>query len=332
MKARFILRYKTHSLMIDVAIYAKFFKEYDVLLSNENKNLNNVDVSFHIEFPFESFKKYSKFNVLMINHEYMTYKLNNYQQFVKKLKNIDIILVKTKIGLRLLKDIRKKHFFDSKIIYTKFNSIIPKNITTNMDYNKILHFAGGHKWKQTDIVLKTWMKYHDKLPPIYILCHSLCKENIEHYLQIPIDVIKQKYKNIHLFSEPITDKELWYYKTSIGIHLCPSISEGFGHYINESRALGAFVIITNSPPMNELINNDCGYLIDCYQTLKKTHVLDDINLCFLNEDVLYNNMKHVLKLPKKTYHKKGDKAKIKYLKDKKYFNEKMNKVISYLQK
>jgi hypothetical protein len=84
--------------------------------------------------------------------------------------------------------------------------------------------------------------------------------------------------------------------------------------------------------MNELINNDCGYLIDCYQTLKKTHVLDDINLCLLNEDVLYNNMKHVLKLPKETYHKKGDKAKMKYLKDKKYFNEKMNKVISYLQK
>lgn len=43
------------------------------------------------------------------------------------------------------------------------------------------------------------------------------------------------------------------------IHLCPSSYEGFGHYINEARSVGACIITTNAEPMDELVNGSMGY-------------------------------------------------------------------------
>lgn len=42
------------------------------------------------------------------------------------------------------------------------------------------------------------------------------------------------------------------------VHLCPSTYEGFGHYINEARSVGAFIITTNAAPMNELVLPEFG--------------------------------------------------------------------------
>jgi hypothetical protein len=46
-----------------------------------------------------------------------------------------------------------------------------------------------------------------------------------------------------------------------GIHLCTSETEGFGHYINESRAAGAVPVVLDGAPMNELVDDASGILI-----------------------------------------------------------------------
>jgi hypothetical protein len=48
---------------------------------------------------------------------------------------------------------------------------------------------------------------------------------------------------------------------SHGIHLCTSEAEGFGHYIDEARAMSALVVTVDGAPMNELIDEGCGILV-----------------------------------------------------------------------
>jgi glycosyltransferase involved in cell wall biosynthesis len=45
------------------------------------------------------------------------------------------------------------------------------------------------------------------------------------------------------------------------LHVCPSVREGFGHYLNEARAVGALVVTVDHPPMNELIRPGMGLLV-----------------------------------------------------------------------
>jgi glycosyltransferase involved in cell wall biosynthesis len=37
------------------------------------------------------------------------------------------------------------------------------------------------------------------------------------------------------------------------VHICASEREGFGLYLDEARAVGAYIISTDHPPMNELV-------------------------------------------------------------------------------
>lgn len=48
-------------------------------------------------------------------------------------------------------------------------------------------------------------------------------------------------------------------QATAAIHLCPSSYEGYGHYVNEARSVGACIIGTNAEPMTDLVRP--GYAI-----------------------------------------------------------------------
>jgi hypothetical protein len=73
-------------------------------------------------------------------------------------------------------------------------------------------------------------------------------------------------ENLILYTKSLAYEELLGLQQSSGVHLCPSREEGFGHYINEARALGALVMTTNWAPMNELVQDHFGVLISCQPT------------------------------------------------------------------
>ena len=131
------------------------------------------------------------------------------------------------------------------------------------------HLAGSSRTKNTEPLLALWRR-HPEWPRLTVVQHP--KEakpgapaaNIDHRVGYLDEAELKRLQNAHLF------------------HLCPSETEGFGHYIVEAMSVGAVVITLDAPPMNEMITPERGILVPYSRTgtqhLATTYHFDDAAL------------------------------------------------------
>lgn len=323
MNIRIIIPYKSVGLEYDAKIYKKMitdiFPTYTIEISNSNnfKPTKNDDIHIYISNMDEHWLKYAKIKMLMINHE-LFYQSSDYDE---KYNKLDYVLCRNQIGYDWAMKIKLEHGFKYSILLTKFTTIFP-TVDIQKHSNLILHSAGEHHWKQTDVIIKTWQKYSD-LPLLIITCTNQCFRNVQPILN------KGGYpKNIHFHKKLIDYDKFVALKNKAGIHLCPSIVEGYGHYINESRKVKSLVITTNFPPMNELIDDSCGILINCSSFgLKK----NGAKLCFVTENDMYVAVKKALDLSYETKQQMINKAHSKFLNETSEFTEKIKELFESLK-
>lgn len=110
---------------------------------------------------------------------------------------------------------------------------------------RCLHLKGHSDLKNTQAVLEAWRR-HPSLPPLTIISNN------------PIDRIPN---GVTVLSHVPTD-ELARLMNESYIHLCPSRTEGWGHYITEGLSTGAMVVATNASPMNEHVSSKWGMLVE----------------------------------------------------------------------
>ncbi|MGH8232945.1 MAG: glycosyltransferase [Rhodanobacteraceae bacterium] len=128
------------------------------------------------------------------------------------------------------------------------------------------HLAGSSRTKATEPLLALWRR-HPEWPRLTVLQHpreaksGAPAANIDHRIGYLDETELQHLQNAHTF------------------HLCPSETEGFGHYIVEAMSVGAVVITLDAPPMNEMISPDRGVLVPYSRTgsqhLATTYHFDD---------------------------------------------------------
>ncbi|KAG3077789.1 hypothetical protein PI124_g19781 [Phytophthora idaei] len=124
---------------------------------------------------------------------------------------------------------------------------------------KFIHTAGTSSAKGTRELLECWI-FVPGLPQLDVYIDDkpfnlLFKEKLKMYLKFSRSPV-----NVHVglverskFTKLTADTTFF---------MCPSVSEGYGHYINQARAAGAVVVTTDLSPMNELITaNETGFLI-----------------------------------------------------------------------
>lgn len=110
------------------------------------------------------------------------------------------------------------------------------------------HLAGRSTAKRTREILQAW-QLHPEWPQLTVVQHPrIAKEkaeagNIAHRIDYVAPAELRRLQNENLF------------------HLCPSETEGFGHYLMEALGVGAVVLSTDAPPMNELVTAERGILI-----------------------------------------------------------------------
>lgn len=75
--------------------------------------------------------------------------------------------------------------------------------------------------------------------------------------------------NVRLISDYLDDAELQALQNRNLFHLCPSETEGFGHHLVEGMSVGAILLVTDAPPMNEMVTPERGVLAGYSRTGKQ---------------------------------------------------------------
>ncbi|MFI4969826.1 MAG: glycosyltransferase [Lysobacterales bacterium] len=127
------------------------------------------------------------------------------------------------------------------------------------------HLAGRSQNKGTEALLALW-RTHPQWPALTVVQSPRTAQpgapaaNIRHIIDYLSDGDLKRLQNEHRF------------------HLCPSETEGFGHYIVEAMSIGALAVTVDATPMNELVQPERGMLVAAArsgtQNLATTHYFD----------------------------------------------------------
>ncbi|KAF1331414.1 hypothetical protein FI667_g4304, partial [Globisporangium splendens] len=177
-----------------------------------------------------------------------------------ELKNptVGVMIVKNRIGLKKVLEYRHRHQLSYSVFYTKHTSADVYQPEIERDWTSFLHLAGWSPFKNTRVILVAWSK-HPEWPKLVL---RVIKADICQWIEDTFgkeDEWRLANVDYKCGSEPLDMKnEL---QNRIGLHLCPSETEGFGHYINEARSVGALILTSNAAPMNELVDEKSGVLV-----------------------------------------------------------------------
>ena len=267
-----------------------------------------VQINIFLEHINSNYLDYANYNILVPNLEWFN---KNDSAFVNK---IDFFWCKTEYCFNTL-----KLKFKEKAIFIGFTSLNRKrNVAKNHDY--IFHLKGISKYKNSQILVDTWSQ-HPEWPTLVIVHYGIPDSNGVLLLKKPF----KPYSNVIVYQWKLEANDLIYLMNVCPVHICPSFSEGFGHYINEARSCGSYIITTNGEPMNEFIENN-GLLID----YEKVHNVNLGKGYTITQNAIENCITQFCSLSKDDITKGGNESEFLYKKQHDDFHFSINNAIKML--
>jgi glycosyltransferase involved in cell wall biosynthesis len=131
-------------------------------------------------------------------------------------------------------------------------------VSAKKDFHSFLHVKGLSDQKQTSLVLGAWLENPD-FPRLTIIA------TMHDSFHIPVPL--RAAHNVEIVFRKIPPDELRGYQEAHGVHIYPSVLEGFGHSLNEARICESVLVTTDGPPMNDLVaHGQTGFLIPVQHT------------------------------------------------------------------
>ena len=311
----YICYHYTQGLHNDALILKESLSEYKVHLESYN------EINIYQDKPNSLVENHIVIFLEHINKNYINCKrilfFPNYEHLSKSdvqymNSNIDLVCCKTLCTKKYIINILK--IDERKVIYTGFSSK-NKHIPTEVKKKAFLHVKGVSNKKNTEILLNTWLKH-----PEWPILHIVQQYDYSIYSDIIMD-------NVIITQRRLDEGELTELMNNYTYHICPSVCEGFGHYISEGLSCAAVVITNNSEPMNEIVNHDNGILIDncnIYETKMK------IIECKVTDKMLEEVVQQAISLDKDHINSLAENAQRSFHNNLKNFNCKINIIVSFI--
>jgi len=273
-------------------------------------------------------------NWLMVNQEFFPP--------LRQVQSIDLFICKSLYASRKVETLCKKHGLKGRVYYTRHSSddlllrsmTLPINSSLEKDELLFVHFAGKSPQKQTRVVIETFLQPAFSHTKLVVTCHDICYEMLSDLLQdlsLP--------PRIQIFSS-LDSLSLLYYQRRARLHVCPSSTEGYGHYINEGRSVGGIIITLDAPPMNELVSSDNGILIPPRSIVNSRYVTGpsipfllvenpvESEAFLISSEDLSLAIHKALNLPPEKREEMSRRSRERYLEDRNFFIEKIQALFS----
>ena len=324
-----------------------------------------------IEHPLETFPADKSF--ILVNQEYIQdWDIDQMLDKTKSQSQSIIPLCKTQESLKTL---NKLGINNAK--YVGFGNNRKNEYINKIDKipNLFIHIVGSSPLKGTRALIDTWInknikeiliitannkyggntklfKYWKSLKPKVKQLPESLLHKWEEWLKITNnkDTKLPQFETIYssgniYFCGSILDYNVIQFLQSVAdIHMCPSLIEGWGQYIDEGRRTKSVVLTLNAPPMNELVKNgDTGVLVNAtpgpkmkqllppswtqYFTKKPEYNKFLYGTYKASQNDLYNSINRILNMSLDTKRKLGENAFTQSQKDYDHFKTNFSKVV-----
>ena len=356
---------------VEVVIYNDIKTKLQSKLYSNLHIFKKVKLQFFIEhisleYPLELFPADKSY--IFVNQEYIQ------DWDIARMKDKTIIpLCKTQEGLKTL---RKLGITNS--IYVGFGNNNQFKYVDKIEKlpNLFIHIVGSSPMKGTQTVIDTWI--HKKINyPLIITGNNKAGGNTDLFkywkslkpklktLPEPIldkwaewkqltntkESLLPQFENVGsiYFCNTVVEYNVIQFLQLIGeIHMCPSLIEGWGQYIDEGRRAKAVVLTLNAPPMNELITDkssgfSTGVLVKASKGPTMIQLLPKSWTQYFTKDNYYNtilygtyktsindlyhSINRILKMTTDQKEKIGNNALLQSLKDFENFKKQFSKLI-----
>lgn len=204
------------------------------------------------------------------------------------------------------------------VLYSGFTSFDLFDAGKLKNFDQFLHTAGKSPRKGTRNLIRAWLK-HPEWPRLIVVC----REDVLQLVKQCCDP-ENLPPNIHLITEYVSSANMKTLMNESGVHVCPSQTEGFGHYANEARSTASLVLYSDGPALQELFDDTFGIPIKTRQL----HLSEGIQIPFshCSPENITDAVLKTLALPLATRQVMGQKARQTYLVQKSEFEERFRRL------
>lgn len=224
-----------------------------------------------------------------------------YEQPLSYLNHVDLILCRTKEIERIFRKMNKPTY------YLGFTSPDSYREDVQKDYRHLFHLGGGSFLRGTVAIKDIWQT-HPTFPLLKVISFYFPFSSHSPHLE--------------WFSLRLPEERLRKLQNQCGIHLCPSETEGFGHYIMEGMSACAVVLTTDAPPMNEFIKDQ-----RCLVPYIKASPLNLATQYQVDPLQLQSKIEYLLSLPLEELQEIGEQNRAVYLQKRQEFYERLEELI-----
>lgn len=213
----------------------------------------DVDLNIMLEHVWPEFLSRARSSAIVPNPEWFD------RHDLRFLPHVDHVWAKTRHAIDIFKRLGRNALFLSFDSDDRHRPDVPRE-------RRFLHLAGKSTMKGTDRLLRLWAQRPD-WPTLTVIQHG------RHAGASDIQAA-----NIDCRHGYMSKDELLREQNACMFHVCPSLTEGWGHYIVEALGIGAVVLTVAAPPMNELVTEQRGLLLP-YERVGEQRVASTYYFC-----------------------------------------------------